>query len=157
MSRSLVNLGCACSTTATPPTMTKSTSARTRRESRRVGWKSVHVATRTRSGEHELAALRRHPFELSQPLARRKLELLANEALVDASLFRRRVERELEAERVESVGHRADGRIAVGALEGRDRGLCRSHAGRELTLGNAGLPALDADELTRTLYRFHAI
>src|SRR5512132_583221 len=158
MSRSLVNRGCACSTTATPPTITKSTSAATRRVSSRAGSKSVQLATRPCPREGQDAGLAGHRLEAFEPLRRGELELLADEALVDAGRLRGRAQDELVPQRVERVGNGSDRRVGVPALERGDRRLRRSHAPGELLLGDACLVSERADQAPRLLllYRIHA-
>src|SRR5919204_5721196 len=156
MSRSLVKRGCAWRTTATPPTMTKSTPASTRRSRRRAGWKSVQLATRACPRKGQDARLAGHALEAPQTLHRRELELLANQALVDTGRPRRGGQDELVPQRVERVGDSPQGGVRVLALPRRDRRLRRSHAPGELALRDTGISPYGADQ-GPSIYRIHAI
>src|SRR5580704_1025580 len=148
MSRSRVKRGLAWRTTATPPTITKSTSASVRRRSRlpkrKAGWSSqdsgVFTAT-PRARQSECARLRVHRFESVQPLAGRQFELLADQALVHAAAAGRRLQLQAASRRPQSARERLEGRIRARTLQLRDRRLADSQAQRELPLRQPRLAA----------------
>src|ERR1700722_18528574 len=145
MSRSLVKRGLACRTTATPPTITKSTPASLRRRSRlpslNVGWSSEDSDTTTtapRARSSECLCRRMHLFQSAQPLRGRKLELLADEALIDAARARRSLKLQAVAGRPERCGEGLEGGVRAQALQLRNRSLGDAETERELSLGEPG-------------------
>src|SRR5580704_12640820 len=140
MSRSLVKRGLACRTTATPPTITKSTSAFVRRRSRlpslNVGWsrRDSDTPAAPSACSSERLCRRMHLFQSAQPLRGRKFELLAHEALIHTSRSRRSLELQAMAGSPERSGKGLERRICARALQLRNRCLGNAETERELSL-----------------------
>src|ERR1700728_1492657 len=118
MSRSLVKRGLACRTTATPPTITKSTPASVKRRSRlpslnvgRSRGDSDTLAAAPRARSSERLCGRMHLFQAAQPFRGRKRELLADEALIHATLARRSQELQPMASSPERTGEGLKGGV----------------------------------------------
>src|SRR5438874_13481902 len=138
MSRSLVNRGLAWSTTATPPTTTKSTPAPASAGISLVGRNSGQFATRSLACLRKLAALFVHALQRFHSLRGREVEVLADQAFVHGRAVRLGGQREPTTGRVEGPVERLDGGVRRPALEPRDDGLGDAQASGELGLGQPG-------------------
>src|SRR5436190_21131659 len=146
MSRSFVNRGLACATTAMPPTTTKSTFASASFRMSRVGRNSGQLATRALSRVGDQATLVVHRLERVDALRRRELEVLADQALVDRRPVGLGGQRQPAPGGTQRAVEGFDGGVRRRILETGDHGLSDTEASRELSLGEAGGAAGVANE-----------
>src|ERR1700722_12249293 len=141
MSRSLVKRGLAWRITATPPMTTKSTPLSVSRlsnsRSRNAGCSnpsSDEFTATPGSGERQHPTLGVHRFDLTHTCGGRQLELLADEALIDASASDGSVQRQLGPGRPEPILECCHRRFCTGTLEPRNRRLADPQPSTELRL-----------------------
>src|ERR1700730_314964 len=149
MSRSRVKRGLACTTTATPPTTTKSIPAPASIPSNAVGRKSGQVATARFAGACEFARLLVHAFKALQPLCRGERELLANQALIDRRPARSRGDDQFGTSSSQRAVQRGDSRVRFRLLELRYRCLADREPPREIGLRESGAPARGGKQSAR--------
>src|SRR5437763_505042 len=145
MSRSCVNRGIACRTTATPPTTTKSTSASARRRKIPLGTNSGQFTTVSSPDLPQLHPLAVHLLKEIQTLLGRQLELSADQRLVHAGGLPAEGQAEVVPGGLHRVLEGLEGGVGGRGLQAGDGGLGGPHAQGELLLGDPGALAGSAD------------
>src|SRR5437763_4406076 len=134
MSRSLVKRGLACTTTATPPTTTKSTPAPASAGINLVGRNSGQFATCSLACLGQPAALVVHALERLHSLRGGQLEVLADQALVHGRPVALGRQHEPTTGRVECTVERLHGGVGRDALESSDDRLGDAQSSGEFGL-----------------------
>src|SRR5579885_1971331 len=126
MSRSFVFRADPCRITATPPTITKSTSASVSRVISFDAWSSGGIfATSSSAGNHQLPCLFVERFEAPQPLLGRELELRPYQRLINPRILARRREHQPVSGCVQHPLESRNRWVGPRCLQPRDRRLRR--------------------------------
>jgi hypothetical protein len=113
---------------------------------RAVGRKSGQLDTVQLAGSCQLASFLVHRFQAMHPLRRLKLELLADQALIDGRPARSCRDNQLDSRRSQRAIQRCQAWVRVGSLELRDGCLADPQSLREIRLRQACSPSRVREE-----------